>query len=83
MNEFLQEWQNTYKAEVSKLQSLEEARIGFEKFVMDKFIQNLNSIGQTVNFVADQCLNDNDVVTTQDTLNAFINTSKSTQPLPQ
>lgn len=82
MNEFLLGWRSNYTGEVSKLQSLEEARIGFEKFVMDKFIQNLNSIGQTINFVADQCLNDNDKVTTQDTLLDFIYSSRSKNPLP-
>ncbi len=72
INGFLDEWNPSFKSEVGKIQSLEEARVGFKKFVLDKFIQNLNSIGQTINFVADQCLADNDKVTAQDTLLDFI-----------
>jgi hypothetical protein len=51
MNQFLSEFPLVYKPELSRLQSLEEARIGFQKFVMDKFIQTLSVVGQTVNFV--------------------------------
>ena len=49
------EFEETYKPDLMKLQELEEARIGFQKFCMDKYIQTLTTISQTITHVTKQC----------------------------
>lgn len=65
MNKMLSEdFNSSFKPELQKIQQIEEARISFQKFVMDKFIQTLTCVGQTINFVTAQCLEENDAITT-------------------
>lgn len=49
---------------------------------MDKFIQTLTVVGQTINFVTGQCLEENDAINPIDTLDQFVKLNKTQRPCP-
>jgi hypothetical protein len=44
-------FETNFKPDLGDIQRLEEARISFQKFCLDKYIHTLTVIGQTTNFV--------------------------------
>jgi len=76
------EFNETLKPDLMQLQQLEEGRIGFQKFCLDKYIQTLTTISQTITHVTQQCHTENDAITQVDTLNTFVKLNKSKREMP-
>ena len=84
MNKMLgTQYPEKFKPDLAKIQSLEEERISFQKMLMDKFIHTLTTIGQTINFVTEQCHTENDSITTVHTLDTFVRLNQTRRPMPE
>lgn len=67
---------------MTKIQKIEEDRIGFTKIVMSKFIGGLTSVGDTLNHMAGLLMEENQGVSIDSTLAKFINKNISENEIP-
>lgn len=71
-----------YIPSLTKIQKIEEDRIGFTKIVMSKFIGGLTSVGDTLNHMAGLLMEENQGVSIDSTLAKFINKNISENEIP-
>ena len=83
VNEQVKMLHSEYRMNLQKQQQLEEARINFMKYNLEKLMKHVSSLGQKISGQAKVVQEQTQFISSDTDLKLFINENRSTQDLPQ
>lgn len=82
LNSIIGKIDSSYKPELQKLQQLEEARINFTKYNLEKLMKHLNLLGLKISSSANTLVDQSQFISSETDIKLFINEHRSDHELP-